>query len=134
MKKKAQKLKIPSAKKNDVHANDDVKRYIGAVAENFGSQVSAVAEMFLSLNDKMDVQNEKLDRQNEILGKHTEILGRHGEMLASHTEMIGSIREDVTIIKGGSEFLKSGMRIKVDYPEFETLEKRVRLMEAKMRR
>ena len=100
-------------KKLDVHTNADVKRYIGAIAEHFGDQVSAVAEQFGSLNDKLDTHTSKLD---------------------VHTEMIGSIMEDVAIIKSDVEILKSGIRIKVDYKDFEALERRVRLVEPKIRR
>lgn len=98
--------KKSTIKKLDVHTNADVKRYIGAIAEHFGDQVSAVAEQFGSLNNKLDV----------------------------HTEMIGSIMEDVAIIKSDVEILKSGIRIKVDYKDFEALERRVRLVETKIRR
>lgn len=89
-----------------LHTNDDVKRYIGAVTEHFEHQVSAVAEQFGSLQQKLD----------------------------SHTEMIGYIHEDVQIIKTNVDFLKSALRAKVDYQDFEALEKRVRLVEAKLHR
>ena len=102
------------------HTNDDLKRYIGAVSENFGHQVSAVAEQFLGLNDKVDSLAGKVDSLNHKLD--------------SHTEMIGRLSEDMEIVKSNIEILKSGIRIKVDYQDFEALEKRVRLMETKLRR
>lgn len=95
------------------HTNENLKRYIGVVSEHFGDQVSAVAEQFLGLNEKVDDINQKLD---------------------SHTETIGGIKEDIEIIKSNIEILKSGMRMKVDYQDFEALEKRVRLVESKLHR
>ena len=118
MKKKTQKKKV--TKKLDVHTNTDVKRYIGAIAEHFGGQVSAVAEQFGSLHEKLDVHTSEFERVNKKLDVHT--------------EMIGGIMEDVAIIKSDVEILKAGLRIKVDYKDFEALERRVRLVETKMRR
>lgn len=46
-------------------------------------------------------------------------------------EMVGSMMEDITIIKDNVEFLKGGMRKKVDVEEFQTLEHRVSLLERK---
>jgi peptidoglycan hydrolase CwlO-like protein len=113
MKKKApKKILTPKALAKRVvsdlpkHTNEDVKRYVGAVSEHFGHQVSAVAEQIVGVHEKLD----------------------------SHTEAIGSIKEDIEIMKANIEILKSGMRIKVDYQDFEALERRVRLIEAKSRR
>jgi hypothetical protein len=105
MKKQTPKIKRV-VKKLDVHTNNDVKRYMGALAEHFGSQISAVAEQFGTLNKKLDI----------------------------HTDMIGGIMEDVAIIKSDVEFLKAGMKNKVDYQDFEALVRRVSLVEAKLRR
>ncbi len=69
------------------HTNEDLKRYIVAVSENFGHQVSAVAEQISGIYDKLE----------------------------SHTEMIGRLSEDMEIVKSNIEILKSGIRIKVDY-------------------
>ena len=125
MRKKAPKKKV--LKKLDVHSNDDVKRYVGAVAEHFGDQVSAVAEQISGLYEKFDVVDKRFDEVDKRFGEVD-------KKLNIHTEMIGGIMEDVAIIKSDVEFLKAGMRAKVDYKDFEALERRVRLMEAKMRR
>jgi len=118
MQKKTPK-KVKAAK-IDVHTNDDVKRYIGAVAEHFSDQVSAVAEQFGSVHEKLENVQEKLENVQEKLDVHT--------------EMIGVLMEDVAIIKSDVELIKSGIRIKVDYKDFEALERRVRLVETKIRR
>ena len=48
--------------------------------------------------------------------------------------MIGSLAENLEIVKMDIEFIKSGLKKKVDYEEFEALEKRLILLEAKMRK
>jgi peptidoglycan hydrolase CwlO-like protein len=120
MKKKApKKILTPKALAKKVvsdlpvHTNEEVKRYIGAVSENFGHQVSAVAEQYLSLNSKVD----------SLVGK-----------VDSLTEVAGGMKEDIEVIKENIEILKSGVRVKVDYQDFEALERRVRLIETKVRR
>jgi hypothetical protein len=104
MKKRLPKKVV--AKVSNLHTNDDVRRYVGAVSEEFQGYVSAVAEQYMSIHEKLD----------------------------SVVETVGGIKEDVEIIKSNIEILKSGIRIKVDYQDFEALERRVRLMETKMRR
>ncbi len=108
------KTTLPSEWKEVVDAFDErVARHTGALYEQFQGQVSAVAEQFLGLNEKVDHMNETLN---------------------SHTEMIGGIKEDIEIIKTDIELLKSGLRVKVDYKDFEALERRMRLVESKLRR
>ena len=117
--------KKESVAKTDTRTNDaDVKRYLGALAEHFSGQVSAVAEQFGSLHEKLEnVQDHMKDGFNQV-----------NEKIDTHTEMIGSIMEDVAIIKSDVEILKSGMRKRVEYQDFEALERRVRLVEAKIRK
>lgn len=105
MKKQAPKKAIKT-KKINLHTNDDVKRYIGAVAEKFSDQVSAVAEQFGGLNNKID----------------------------GITEELGGMKEDIEIIKSNIEIIKSDLSRKVDYSDFSALEKRVRLVETKLHR
>jgi flagellar capping protein FliD len=57
-----------------------------------------------------------------------------GEQYHNLTEMVGSMMEDVQIIKSDVQFLKGALKKKVDYEEFETLEKRVALLEAKVKK
>ena len=47
--------------------------------------------------------------------------------------MIVSIKEDVEMMKVDIAFIKGGLKKKVDAEEFETLENRVALLEAKIR-
>ncbi len=57
-----------------------------------------------------------------------------GEQYGTVKEMIGSLAEDIQVIKTDVEFVKSSLRKKVDYDEFEALAKRVSSLEAKVRK
>jgi len=67
MKKKA----VPKLKK--VRANksstDDIKRYLGALAEDFQGRVSAIAEQFPSIHRKLDDHTRKLDEHTQMIGQ-----------------------------------------------------------------
>lgn len=111
MKKEVSQVKKVSVKKTDPSDphTEEIKRYIGAVTENFQHQVSAIAEQFLGLNEKLDA--------------HTEILYSHTEMLNTHTEMIGHLMVDM-------EDVKIGLQQKVSRDEFNKLESRLVSLEA----
>ena len=97
----------------------DIKRYTGALSEEFKGHVRAVAEQYGDL-------------QKDISGiKKT--LDNHSETLASHTEMIGKLAVDMEIVKTDIEFIKGGMKKKVDYDEFLRLERRVSAIESRTR-
>jgi len=57
-----------------------------------------------------------------------------GEQYGTIKEMIGSLAEDVQIVKSDIEFIKGSLRKKVDYDEFQALEKRVATLEAKAKK
>lgn len=82
-----------------------MKRYLGSLAEHFDHRFDAVIEQFGGMNRKLD----------------------------AHREAIGELKEDSGILKMNMEIVKSGLVKKVDYQEFLALEKRVRLVETKLR-
>lgn len=84
---------------------EEFQRYLGILKEDFDSKVTLIAEQYTSIK----------------------------ETLASHTEMIGSTKEDIEIMKVDIAFIKGGLKKKVDAEEFEMLENRVALLEAKGR-
>jgi len=57
-----------------------------------------------------------------------------GEQFHGIKETLGTLMEDVTIIKTDVQFLKSSLKKKVDYDEFDDLIKRVSILEAKARK
>ena len=89
----------------------DIKRYTGALSEEFQGRVQVIAEQYSDI-------------------KRT--LGDHSKTLTSHTEMIGILMIDVSTIKANVEFLKGGLKKKVDYDEFLTLERRLSVVEARI--
>lgn len=105
---KTKKVVSPNVITLEQH-NADIKRYIGAVSEDFQHRVSAIAEQFSGLNKKIDNFGEKLDE--------------HGRILNSHTEMIGRLMIDV-------EEIKVGMNEKVSRSEFNKLESRLVSLES----
>jgi phage-related protein len=57
-----------------------------------------------------------------------------GEQFQGIKDTLGALMEDVSIIKTDVQSLKSSLKKKVDYDEFEELIKRVSLLESKVRR
>src|SRR3989344_2802270 len=102
------------------YSGDDVKRYIGAVSEEFRGHVKAVAEQYSDIKRTLDSHTEILNSHTktldshgrilhshtEILNSHTKTLDSHDRILNSHTEMIGKLMEDTAIIKSDIEFIK----------------------------
>ncbi|OGZ07383.1 MAG: hypothetical protein A3C93_03015 [Candidatus Lloydbacteria bacterium RIFCSPHIGHO2_02_FULL_54_17] len=87
------------------HSDAEMKRYLGSLAEHFDHRFDAVIEQFSGINRKLDAQR----------------------------EVVGELKEDSDISKVNMEIVKSGLAKKVDYQEFLALEKRVRLVETKLR-
>ncbi|MEO8637328.1 MAG: hypothetical protein ABI430_00305 [Candidatus Taylorbacteria bacterium] len=80
------KKKLPKEK----YTTDEVKRYIGAVSEDFRDQVKGISEQFTGLNLKIDKIQGTVD---------------------SHTEIIGELKVDVTILKEDMSVLKEDVGV-----------------------
>jgi len=85
---------------------EEIKKHINVLKEDFDSKVSLIAEQYSSIKARLD----------------------------SHSEMIASIKEDIEIMKVDVEFIKNSLKKKVDLEEFEALERRVIVLEAKYRK
>ncbi len=70
------------------------------------------------------IMKEDVDSKMELIG----------EQYGSIKDMIGSLAEDMQIVKSDIEFMKGALHKKVDYDEFTALEKRVAILEAKVRK
>ncbi|MCX7779083.1 MAG: hypothetical protein N2259_02470 [Patescibacteria group bacterium] len=107
-------LKKTNVKKTKKYTTDEVKRYMKILAEDFEVKVKVIAEQYLNIKKTLD--------------QHTKILDSHSAILASHTETLEIMKIDIQFIKNS---LKE--KEKVDLQEFKALERRVALLEAKIR-
>jgi hypothetical protein len=87
-------------------------RNLGALLEHNNHRIEAIGEQYSGIQKTLDA---------------------HSKILESHTEMIGSLMVNVEVIKNNVEFLKGGLKKKVDYDEFLALERRLSLLESKMK-
>jgi len=92
---------------------EEYQRYLGTLQEDFDSKVKLLAEQYDSIRKTLE---------------------SHSEMLKSHSEMIASMKEDIEIMKIDIAFIKNSLKKKVDVEEFQALESRVAVLEAKMRK
>ena len=109
-----------------LYTDADVKRYIGVVLEQSNENVKAVAEQYMSLNGKIEWLT---DGFTELNGKVDTLNQQvtHLDMKVDGIDIrLGNIERDVSIIK-------SDLKKKVDYDEFEALTLRVLKLEEKLR-
>jgi peptidoglycan hydrolase CwlO-like protein len=84
---------------------EEVKRHISILKEDVDGRVQTIGEQYGSIDKKLD----------------------------SHAEAITEVKEDIAIIKMDIEFIKAGIKQKVDVEEFSALEKRVAILESKLK-
>ncbi len=77
-----------------------------------------------------DLKNLREELKSDIRGVGA-LVEQTNHSVQALAEMVGSMMVDITIIKDNVEFLKGGIRKKVDAEEFQTLERRVSLLERK---
>ena len=99
-------MKKQTADLNFKEAVKEIKRHFDVVIEDVKDEIKIIAEQYTDVK----------------------------KTLNSHTEMIGSLAEDVAVIKTDVEFIKGALKKKVDYDEFAALERRLSLLESKVRR
>jgi len=132
-------MKKIDIKTKEAYTKDEMKRYLGALAEDFTGKAEGLSEGLKIIMEKQDKQTEILDLHTDILNRHEKILNTHTKtldshtktleshtkVLNSHTEMIGTLMEDVSIIKDDMQIVKKELKKKVDYDEFLALVQRV---------
>lgn len=100
------------------------------VLEDLRSQFKVFGEGLMGLNHKVEGGfkeiNKKLGEHSMVLDKHGKTLDRYSETLDSHTQMIGQILMDLAEVK-------HDLKHKVDRQEFARLEKRVIMLERKVK-
>lgn len=119
--------------------NQEIKRHIGVLKEDFDAKVKLIAEQYDSIIKRLDSHDGKFASIEERLGSHGVRLGSienkldsHGVRIASIEEKLTSIEKNIEIMKVDIAFIKSGLKKKVDVEEFGALENRVAILEARM--
>jgi len=97
---------------NNTNITKEMKRHMGVLTEHFNEKVDLIAEQHGSIMENIHDIKATLDDHTTILDDHT---------------------TQFEIIKNDLEVIKSELRQKVDYKDFEVLEKRVLRLEAKIK-
>ena len=100
-----------SSSKETTHTGTELKRYLGALHEEHMSALKAMGEQFIDVNRKLD--------------SHIEVIGGLSVQMTS-------IEMKMTVIQEDTEFIKSGLKRKVDQDEFEALIRRVSVLEKRV--
>ncbi len=94
-------------------------------------------ELTVAYNRQSKLILEEFDRRLSIVAEgHTDIvrtLDNHTKILSDHSRKLNAIIEMVAMNTEQIEFIKSMLKRKVDLDEYEKLEKRVSLLEKKLR-
>lgn len=93
-----------ASSKEQLHTNTELKRYLGAMHEEHMDALKGMGEQFLDVNRKLD----------------------------SHSEMVGQMNVKISVIQEDIEFIKSGLKRKVDQEEFDALIRRVSILEKRV--
>lgn len=113
-----------SKKKKELFGTSEVKRYLGALSENFTHQVKGIAEQYTDL--KKDIS-----KINKTVESHTEMIGKILVDVTVVKEDASVLKKDVSVIKGDISLIKNDLKQKVDREEFALLERRVLMLEKK---
>jgi len=123
---KGVKSKNQRATKKEYTGND-VKRYVGAISEEFRGHIRLVAEQHGGIMRKL----EEHDGQFRLVNQQ---FRRVDEQFRTVHHALGALKEDLEIIKSDIAIIKADVRKRVTYDEFSTLTKRVALLEKKSHR
>lgn len=104
---------------------EETKRHFDVVAEDFISQTKIIAESLSGIQ-------KQLITLREIIVKNTEAIVDLQTQVIAIREMVAKNTENIEIIKTDTQFIKQGLKQKVDRDEFAVLEKRVSMLEAKL--
>jgi hypothetical protein len=114
-----------------VEQRKEFERHIGALKEDFSSQLQGVA-------DSVSGANQKLDSVMEMVAKNTEDIDvMKGSMnlmqsdIGELKEDVGVLKEDMGVVKSDISTIKFDLKNKVDLDEFQSLGKRVLFLERK---
>ena len=91
---------------------EEIERHIDVLKEDFDQKLGLVAESVSGIQEQL------------IAIK---------EMVVKNTEDLEIMKGDMMVVKSDTQTIKQGLKRKVDLEEFETLERRVAVLESKNR-
>jgi len=116
-------------------ANKDMKRYTGALSEEFQGRVSAIAEEYKSINKNIKEIKRTLESHTEEIGKLKVDMEENRldvkDMKSDIKEMRMDLIETKRDIKDVKFWVTGGLKNKVDNKHFVDLDSRVRILEKK---
>ena len=87
--------------------------------------LKAMGEQFVDVNRKLDGMRTTLD-------SHTEMIGGLAVRMTNVEGKVDSIEMKLTVMQEDIEFIKSGLKRKVDQDEFDALIRRVSVLERRV--
>jgi len=106
---------------------EEFQRYLGVLAENFGSQLKLVIESLKGTQDQ-------LVALREMVAKNTEDIIKIQVQLVALREMAAKNTEDIEIMRMDLHIIKDDLIEKISREEFKIIEKRVDLLEKKFQK
>ena len=103
-------------------ANEDMKRHMSAMTEQFRDDIKGISERFVDFD-------RKLDSHTEMIGALAEDVATLTDNVATLTGNVATLTKDVSIIKEKVSSIEDGMKNKVDRGEFAALDRRVTVLE-----
>lgn len=99
---------------------EEIKRHFDVMAEDLKDKIKIIAEQVAVNTEKLEEHDQKFDAITE--------------KLEEHDQKFDKIDETLEIIKLDIEFIKNELKQKVGRDEFAALERRVSLLEAKLKK
>ena len=114
-----------STSTKETHTGEELKRHLGALHEEHMDGLKAMGEQFVDVNRKLDGMRTTLD-------SHTEMIGGLAVRMTNVEGKVDSIEMKLTVMQEDIEFIKSGLKRKVDQDEFDALIRRVSVLERRV--
>lgn len=108
-------MEITEKKLKDIlkEQREEFQRYMGALTEDFNDKIQLVAESVSGIQEQLVIIR---------------------DMVVKNTEDIEMIKMDIEMMKSDINIIKNDLKQKVALEDFNALEKRMILLEAKMRK
>jgi len=122
-------MDIQEEKLEDILKNqrEEYQRYLGVLAENFGSQLKLVIESLRGVQ-------EQLVALRQMVAKNTEDIIKIQVQFVALREMAAKNTEDIEIMRMDLHIIKDDLIEKISREEFKIIEKRVDLLEKKFQK